>query len=125
MGAQPLAEMPAGSPVHNSPEDVGPEGDAAVLARLRDGADFTELGIDLGLNRTLRNASAFQLARSFGGRFAERVFALEDDVWSGPLESVHGVHFVRVTARTPPAPPVFEEIEPGDPMPTQPEGAVS
>ena len=97
--------------VFNSMEDVGPDGGEAVLAQLRDGADPRALGVELGMERTLRRASEFELARAYGGRFARQVIAFEENVWSGPVESVRGVHFVRITERTPAAAPELEKIE--------------
>ena len=42
--------------------------------------------------------------------FAEAVFALEPGAFSGPHESIRGLHLVRVTRREPSAQAPYEEV---------------
>jgi hypothetical protein len=40
------------------------------------------------------------VARTFGGRFAERISTLEPERWQGPIASSYGLHFVLIGERT-------------------------
>jgi parvulin-like peptidyl-prolyl isomerase len=77
-----------------------------ILTALREGADFATLGDRAPLGATVEGLSEEQLAGSFGASFAHRVFGLQGGQWIGPVESVHGTHFIRAkaieTARLPP-----------------------
>jgi hypothetical protein len=55
--------------------------------------DATMLPADMPL------APRWQVAREFGDAFADAVVALEPGVWSGPIRSGFGLHFVRVSER--------------------------
>ena len=70
-----------------------------ILPALRDGADFTELGDEFWLGRSLRRFSELELSTTFGADFTARVLALPLGEWTGPLASSRGSHFVRVSAR--------------------------
>lgn len=50
------------------------------------------------------------LTRDFGAGFADAVFALTPGVWSGPIQSAHGSHLVRLLQHRPRAPSRFEEV---------------
>ena len=43
-----------------------------------------------------------QVQKDYGAAFAQSLFALATRQWTGPLESAHGLHLVRVTRRTAP-----------------------
>ena len=47
----------------------------------------------------------------FGGDFATQVLELTPNEWSGPLESMRGVHFLRVTERQALPAPTFDQME--------------
>ena len=57
--------------------------------------------------QSLTQRDASQL---FGSAFAEQVFALPLDDWSGPVESGFGWHLVRVSERTSPRLPGFDAV---------------
>lgn len=52
-----------------------------------------------------------QVAKVFGGQFAESIFKLKVGVWQGPVESGLGWHVVRIEAITPGRVPAFEEVD--------------
>jgi hypothetical protein len=81
------------------------------LAALRAGADFRKMGERFWLGPTLRGVSEAELGRVLGGGFAKEVFALEPGAWTGPIESIRGLHLVRATERRPPELARFEEVE--------------
>ena len=84
---------------------------AEFLKGLRAGQDHTQLGDYTVFGRILRDRSRNQLRRMVGPEFAEQAFALEPNQWHGPIESRHGVHFLRIIERKDPAPPSFEQME--------------
>ncbi len=65
----------------------------------------------LPLPGELRQASAARLATIFGADFARAAMQLEPGSWQGPIASAFGPHLVRVQARLPATPPVFEQVE--------------
>lgn len=73
-----------------------------ILSRLRAGEDFTRWGDEFWLGKSLKRVSELELSTTFGGEFAARIFSLPKDEWSGPLSSLRGAHFVRVTERQEP-----------------------
>ena len=82
------------------------------LADLLAGADFERYGADsLLTSRRLPRQTRVDLVRTFGADFADRVEQMEVGTWSGPLESIQGIHLVRVTERHPPQVATFENIE--------------
>lgn len=72
----------------------------ALLAQLRSG---TEAGVLRGdpfvRGRRFRDHDRTALTRVFGPVFAAAVLEAPTGTWSGPLQSVHGLHLVRVSAR--------------------------
>lgn len=96
---------------------VSPDGDgaadaraAALLARLRAGADPAALGDPTLLPRRLSLAPPSQVEGSFGAGFAEHLAELPEGVWSGPIASGFGLHLVRVSGREPARLPALAEI---------------
>ena len=89
-----------------------PENPDQFLDRLRNMSDITNVG---DFSSTLGNRftrSSFQsTAMTFGKPFAQIVFDMPLDQWSGPIESFRGIHYVRVTAEHPPDLPPFEQME--------------
>jgi len=83
-----------------------------LLGRLgpADVARASALGDALALPSELRSASAQDLARLFGPRFAPAALALEPGRWQGPLASPYGVHLVWVHERTPAALPALASV---------------
>jgi parvulin-like peptidyl-prolyl isomerase len=83
-----------------------------LLERLRDGADFENLGDRLYmLDATLPRHGLQELIGLLGPEVAQRIFDLPRGGWHGPLTSDRGVHFVRVLDHHPPTEPTFEELE--------------
>jgi hypothetical protein len=83
-----LAELRAREP---TPRRAPERGDSSLLGR-----DYGPVTPD-------------EVRRSFGGDFAETLFALEPG-WHGPIASGYGLHLVHVDRRIPERLPPFEEI---------------
>jgi PPIC-type PPIASE domain len=83
----------------------------AILAHLRSGADFAELGDAFWLGKSLRRFSELELSTTFGAEFGARVLALDVGEWTGPIPSSRGAHFVRVTAQHEPELPSRKDVE--------------
>ena len=93
-------------------EEVTDEELDGVVAKLRSGADPERFGsASMTLGSRLARQTRRALVRAFGADFADRVEPLPPGEWHGPVESVQGVHLVRVVQRHPPEPPVFENSE--------------
>lgn len=56
-------------------------------------------------------ASFQRIAMDFGKPFAQVLFELPLNQWTGPVESFRGIHYVRVTATHDPELPPFEKME--------------
>ncbi len=54
--------------------------------------------------------SVEELAKSFGPRFAQKLFQLAPGAWRGPIESGYGWHLVLVDSLTPSRTPALEEV---------------
>jgi len=59
---------------------------------------------------TFDNQSDHQLARLFGGDFAQALASVETGSWRGPIASGYGLHLVYLTDRTEPRLPPLAEI---------------
>lgn len=89
------------------------EGDAReLLAMLATGAEPMEAGDPSLLPFDMKLASASEIARTFGGEFAEEMSRLEPGDWLGPVYSGLGAHVVRVTAREEGRLPELAEVRP-------------
>ena len=89
------------------------EGDARrLLAILEKGAEPMDAGDPSLLPFDLSLASASEIARTFGGEFAEEMSRLEPGDWLGPVYSGLGAHVVRVTAREEGRLPELAEVRP-------------
>ncbi|TDJ26063.1 MAG: hypothetical protein E2O60_01275 [Gammaproteobacteria bacterium] len=76
-----------------------------MLSRLQESSaavDTSELGDQTLLPDQLGNETRQQVSNLFGDQFAERVYALPVNRWSGPVISGYGLHLVYVHARTAP-----------------------
>ncbi len=92
----------------SEPTKVPPD----LLERLQDGFDHETVGeFQTGLGRTIRNVSQMMLVGGYGADAARTILAINDDQWHGPIDSVQGVHFIRVTARTPEYHSSFDEVK--------------
>jgi hypothetical protein len=94
-------------------EEVGEEELARILGELRRGADPGLFGnTSFTTARRLPRRSRSDLVRAFGADFADWIEEQPTGEWRGPVESVQGVHLVRVTDRHPPEVATFETVEP-------------
>lgn len=84
----------------------------AVGAQLRaaGAGDALQLGDTLPGGNIWRAQSQTDLRRNFGTAFAQQLPASPDGVWSGPLASSLGTHWVRITGRTPFRPATLDEV---------------
>lgn len=62
------------------------------------------------LPRRFDAVSTRDVARTFGSAFAESLNDVPLDRWNGPLQSGLGIHFVRITERTPARTPALAEV---------------
>ena len=70
-----------------------------ILTQLQSGADPTQLGDPFILGNSPRQRTQRELGNMFGPTFADAVFPLPLDQWSGPIESSFGLHLVMLTER--------------------------
>jgi hypothetical protein len=83
-----------------------------ILTEIRNGADVEQFGKNsMSAPRSLPWQTRIDLVRTFGPDFANRVEELPAGEWHGPVESVQGVHLVRVVERHPPQVATFENVE--------------
>ncbi len=68
----------------------------AALTALRGGADPDAVGDRLSLDAAYADADPTEVAKLFGDRFADAVFALPAGTWHGPIASGYGLHLVLV-----------------------------
>ncbi len=83
----------------------------ALLAQLQGGADHRPMGERSWAGYTMRKMTRPEMLPVFGGDFATGVFELAPNEWTGPLDSVRGVHFLRVTERQTLPAPTFDQME--------------
>lgn len=84
-----------------------------VLGRLRQGADWRQLGDPLSVPRSMERATASEIARAFGDEFASELSALAGkpaSVWQGPALSGYGMHLVRLRAVDAPSVPRLAQV---------------
>jgi len=63
------------------------------------------------IGRRLPRQTRADLVRLFGAGFADFVEPLASGEWAGPVESVVGVHLVRVVDRHAPEAATFDQVE--------------
>ncbi|WP_164843969.1 peptidyl-prolyl cis-trans isomerase [Croceicoccus ponticola] len=95
--------------LRQAPGSVGVD----VLARLRAGANWRALGDRFAYEREWRDAAEDRLADTFGAEFAEALETLPVGIWSGPVTSKWGAHFVILDERTSGSMPTVELAAPG------------
>jgi peptidyl-prolyl cis-trans isomerase C len=83
---------------------------AAVLRKLRAGADWRGLGEAISLPRSLDQADTGVISRDFGDDFAAALAALPQKHWSGPVASGFGQHLVRIRAAEAPQRPRLAQV---------------
>ena len=85
---------------------------AALRAGTLDAAGASAQADPLPLAGDLRAQPRLRLQARFGKGFADAVFALAPNVWSGPIASPFGLHLVRVVERRPERSPTVDEARP-------------
>jgi hypothetical protein len=71
--------------------------DALKLLQTGTAPTIAELGDRLLIESEFRDETEQSISNSFGPGFAQAVFALKMELWSGPIESGYGLHLVRVS----------------------------
>jgi len=79
------------------------------LANIPD--DWETMGDPFMMRRSYTNVTAVDVKRLFGGTFADNLFAIDTNEWTGPVESAFGLHLVRIESRTDSSNPVFEDVK--------------
>lgn len=82
-----------------------------IAAELRRGEQAAGKGDEFHGGQSFERRTLESLRQLFGARFAEQVASLELQRWQ-VVESVHGLHVVRLTAATAGAPPERERLRP-------------
>jgi PPIC-type PPIASE domain len=85
---------------------------AAKLANETEETDAAALGDHFLLGEEFRAVPRSDVARTFGERFSEQIFGLEQGRWQGPIASSYGLHFVRVSERTQGGLPPLDAVRP-------------
>jgi hypothetical protein len=83
---------------------------AEKLAGAKEESDAAALGDDFLLGEEFRAMPLSDVARTFGGRFAERISTLKPGRWQGPIASSYGLHFVMIDERTQASVPPLAEV---------------
>ncbi len=85
-----------------------------VLARLKPAKSAPEEAVSLGdtimIDSSFRERSLDEVARTFGGQFAEELFSADQMGWQGPIASTFGLHLIYIEKRTASRMPEFENI---------------
>ena len=74
---------------------------AAKLADMNGESDAAALGDHFLLGSEFSDMTRSDVSRTFGERFAEEFFKLEQGSWQGPIASAYGLHFIHVSAHAP------------------------
>ncbi len=74
------------------------------------GTEWRRVGDGTMLPATLDSATAGDVENVFGPGFAQALDGAKVDVWTGPVRSQYGFHFIRVTTREPGAMPTLVDV---------------
>lgn len=97
----------------SSDRRMDPLRDAAALlpeVRGRGARGWRQAGDPFALLREYADRSDQELAELFGSRFASALGRVEPGDWQGPIDSIHGVHLVRVLGRSSPGTPRIDDV---------------
>ena len=86
---------------------------AQILARLQQSGnedDIATLGDSFLLEQDFTAAPAGEIVKQFGGGFAEKLGALQNGQWQGPIESEYGLHLVKIDERADGHSPALAEV---------------
>jgi hypothetical protein len=90
--------------------DMRADAEAALAALVSEQATAVAERYRAALRQT-QEASRDELRSEFGDEFADAIFAVPDDGdWHGPLQSLFGMHVIRMTALSAARRPPFEEV---------------
>ena len=81
-----------------------------ALAALRAGRKPEGYRASFTIPEQYRNATRLDLVQLYGAPFADRMLALAEGDWHGPIESSYGTHYVRVAGRRPSVPRPYAEV---------------
>ena len=87
------------------------EADARALLTRGLGNNWRSQGDAFIMKRRYDRAAQSDIVKDFGRNFTNQIFALETDIWSGPIESALGLHLVRIRESSPSYLPEFETIK--------------
>jgi hypothetical protein len=90
--------------------DAGTTRLLAQLNKLGDSDAAADLGRPTQLDARMDLAPPPDVARTFGHRFAKSLAVMPAGIWSGPIASDFGLHFVRVSERVEARPPALDEV---------------
>ncbi len=83
---------------------------AAALALLKAGRSAQQYAQPVPIPASFNQSAASEVAAQFGGEFSDALRGLPQGQWTGPVVSGLGLHLVRVTARSTPAPPSLGKV---------------
>ena len=88
-----------------------PQDPSAFIQSLEQTSDHSTRGDFSMTGGPMKEVSYQRLASVFGKAFTERVFYQPLNEWIGPIESINGIHYVKVVNRHEPLLPPFEPLE--------------
>ena len=84
-----------------------------VLDKLRSGLDPSKVGeFQFRIGRSLPLMSQKGLVGTFGAEAARTILAIGDGRWHGPIETIFGVHIIRITGRESARQARYEDVKP-------------
>ncbi|CUK17285.1 hypothetical protein RUE5091_04096 [Ruegeria denitrificans] len=81
-----------------------------ALAALQSGADWSEIGIQSLMPRSMPPSAPKVVDTTFGPGFSAALANLEAGIWTGPIPSGYGQHLVRITETYPESMPPLADI---------------
>ncbi len=81
-----------------------------LIEELKNGKKSSELGQPIPLPSRFDSAATSAIAAQFGDHFADTLRTLPQGRWTGPVASGLGLHLVKMTARSLPAPPRLADV---------------
>lgn len=83
-----------------------------LLKQLQEGLDPNSVGeMSVKFGRSLSEYTNKELSTLLGPETAKMIVAIKDNQWHGPIESIYGVHFVRITQRLPQSRAGFDQVK--------------
>lgn len=92
---------------------LGPElasNPGSQLTAIRAGATLENLPDQTGLESQMKDADEFRISRTFGVSFYDALAAQDSGDWQGPVPSILGFHFVKISRREPGVVPSFADV---------------